>query len=657
MNVTDEGDGSRVQAPTGAGRDQSARQSMPKVGHDQLMALIDHTSSVIYMRKADGRYLLVNREYERLFGLRREDIVGLTDHDLFPQEVADAFRENDRQALAGGVPIQLEEFVPGDDGVRTYLTVKFPLIDAAGVPYAVAGISTDITERSRAVAALRDSEERFRLLAEHAQDIIFRYRLGSAPAMEYLSRAVESITGFAAEDYYADPRLLVSRIEPEDRLMFEQSWQAPRSGTTTVRLRRRDGEVVWIEQRASAVTDDAGELVAIEGILRDVTERMAAEQERSELEQQLRQAERLDSLGQLAGGVAHDFNNILAVISGYADMLIDELGDDHPSRPDAASIKQAAARGTALTRQLLLFSHSEPSKAELLDLNAVASEMLLLLDRTLGEDIELSTVLTPDLPPVVMDRSKFEQVLMNAVLNARAAMTSGGRLTISTSLEHGGEGGNLVSLTVADTGTGMTPEVLARAFEPFFTTKGRGSGTGLGLATTYGVVTEAGGTISLESKVGCGTTLRVRLPASDEDAPTTGPAVTEASGLAGNGQRILVVEDEEAVRDIVCRLLLKAGYKVFAAQHPAEALRMCRDDALAFDVLVTDVIMPGMSGTQLSAELRRDRPGLPVLFMSGYTSGPAPGGQELPADAPLIRKPFESHVLLKEVYQLATERA
>ncbi|WP_229074187.1 PAS domain-containing sensor histidine kinase [Actinoplanes sp. DH11] len=632
------------------------RSPLAEIGRDQLMALLDHTSAVIYMRDADGRYLLVNREYERLFHLRREEIVGLTDHDLFPLDIADAFRQNDLEALAGGVPVQMEEEAPGEDGSsRWYITVKFPLIDDTGRAYAVAGISTDITKRVRAEAAMRDSEERFRLLAEHAQDIIFRYRLEPDPGMEYLSRAVESITGRRAEEFYADPGLIRESVVTEDRPLFEQSWRAMRPGTIAFRMRRAAGDIVWIEQRASTVTDDSGRPVAVEGILRDVTERIAAERERAELEQQLRQAERLDSLGQLAGGIAHDFNNILAVISGYADMLVDELGEDHPGHADAAGIKQAANRGSALTRQLLIFSRSEPSRPEILDLNAVASDMQRLLARTLGEDIEFGTDLAADLPPVVMDRSKLEQVLMNAVLNSRAAMPDGGRLTIATSLEQTA-GERQVCLAVIDTGCGMTPEVLARAFEPFFTTRGRGSGTGLGLATAYGVVTDAGGTISLESEPGRGTTLRVRLPAGAAAAPGVSPPAPVSPVRSGAGRRVFVVEDEEAVRDIVCRLLRKAGYVVAAAPHPAEALRMCREDGLTFDMLLSDVIMPGMSGTQLAAELRRERPDLPVLFMSGYTSGPAPGGQAMPPDAPLIHKPFDSQTLLDEVHQLLAQR-
>jgi PAS domain S-box-containing protein len=508
--------------------------------------------------------------------------------------------------------------------------------------------AADRRHRRRAEAALRDSEERFRLLAEHAQDVIFRYRLVPAGAMEYLSPAVESITGHPPRHFYANPELIFELVDPEDRPTLEESWRSSRPGTLTVRWRGSGGAVAWIEQRAIAIPDDAGRTVAVEGILRDVTERVLAERQRAVLEQQLRQAERLDSLGQLAGGIAHDFNNILAVISGYSDILTEELEPDHPCRPDAEGIKQAATRGSGLTRQLLIFSRLEPSQPETIDLNTVAADMQRLLTRTLGEDIELSTVLAPGLPAITMDRSKLEQVLMNAVMNARAAMPSGGRLTIATSVE---PDASSVRLTITDTGTGMTPEVAARAFEPFFTTKGRGRGTGLGLATAYGVVTDAGGTITLESQLGRGTTVLVRLPAGAAPA-TAGPVAAAPVPAMGDGQSVLVVEDEDAVRDIVCRILAKAGYRVHAAADPQQAVKMCLTDDLAVDVLLSDVIMPGMSGTQLAAELRRSRRDLPVIFMSGYTSGPAPGGQELPADAPLLRKPFETDQLLHTLHRI-----
>ncbi|XVV13863.1 response regulator [Actinoplanes sp. CA-131856] len=566
------------------------------------------------------------------------------------EDVLDQVREHDLE-----IPFLLVSGQIGEETAASLMRAgarDFVLKDRlARLAPAVQRELTEAAERRQhrhAEAALRESEERFRLLAEHAHDIIFRFRLHPAPAMEYLSPAVEQITGHPPEDFYADPALIFRLVDPEDRHALEQSWRSAQPGTLTMRWHCHDGRVAWIEQRASAVTDADGQPIAVEGIMRDISKRVRAEQERAEMEQQLRQAERLDSLGQLAGGIAHDFNNILAVISGYAAMLSEELGPDHPLHPDSQAIEQAAARGSGLTRQLLIFSRLEPSRPETLDLNAVATDMQRLLGRTLGEDIELRTTLSLDLPPITMDRSKLEQVMMNAVMNSRAAMPSGGRLTIATGVDR--DTGH-VCLTITDTGSGMPPEVAARAFEPFFTTKGRGKGTGLGLATAYGVVADAGGTIGLESAPGEGTTVRVCLPPAEVTAPAATLISRPAAG-SGQGRSILVVEDEDGVRDIVCRILRKAGYVVHAAGDPLEALRMCREDNLTFDALLSDVIMPGMSGTQLAAELRRTRPDLPVLFMSGYTSGPAPGGQELPADAPLLHKPFQTEHLIGALHQL-----
>jgi PAS domain S-box-containing protein len=507
--------------------------------------------------------------------------------------------------------------------------------------------AADRRQRRDAQSALRDSEERFRLLAEHAQDIVFRYRREPIPALEYLSPAVTDIVGYTPEELYADPTLIFALVEPEDRDGFEASWRSSEPDPLTVRWRRRDGGLAHMEQRASAVRDPAGRIVAVEGILRDTTERVLADQERGRLEHQLRQNERLDSLGHLAGGVAHDFNNLLAVITGYCGMVVDALEPDDPSIADMEGIRKAAERGASLTRQLLIFSRLEPSRLETVDLNVVVSETRELLSRTLGEDIQFVTRLDQELRSVTVDRSKMEQVLLNLVMNARAAMPEGGELTITTENcdEVVAVGGVAVQLCVTDVGTGMEPEVAQRAFEPFFTTRPKGQGTGLGLATAYGAVTDAGGVIELDSEPGRGTTVRVCLPASTDQPVAVAPTASEPS--AGNGESVLLVEDEDAVREVVLRILTRSGYRVREVSSPLEALRIFGTGREHFDVLLTDVVMPGMSGTQLASRLRELRPDLPVLFMSGYTTGPAPGGHELPSDGSLLHKPFDRPSLLE----------
>ena len=518
----------------------------------------------------------------------------------------------------------------------------------------------------QAQAALRDSEERFRLLAEHAQDVIFRYRLVPEPRLEYISPAVIAVTGYQPAELYADAGLVFAMVEPDDRERFESSWRSPDPPALVVRWRRRDGRLVWIEQRAVGISDAAGHLIAVEGILRDVTDQLIADQERERLDRELRHSERLDSLGRLAGGVAHDFNNLLAVITLYAADVAAALPADHPARSDVEKISHAADRAAALTRQLLMFSRLDPSLPETLDVNAIVTDIERLLHRTIGEDIEFQTRLQPGLRPVTIDRSKIEQVIVNLVMNARAAMPHGGELHIETAdvvLANAAMAAVVIAdvplgsthqvrLTVTDTGCGMTPEVAQRAFEPFFTTKGPGQGTGLGLATVYGAIKEAGGEISLRSEPGRGTTVEVLLPAAD--SAVTKPEVARSTPRPGAGEAILVVEDETAVREIVVRVLIRSGYQALPAATAMEALKMCANPVVRIDALLTDVIMPEMSGPQLVERVRDVRPALPALLMSGYTAGSLPGAQELGADLPLIRKPFDAATLLRHVRDLLT---
>jgi signal transduction histidine kinase len=369
--------------------------------------------------------------------------------------------------------------------------------------------------------------------------------------------------------------------------------------------------------------------------------------ERRALQQQLRQAERLDSLGRLAGGIAHDFNNLLAVILGHADLALADLPDDDPHREGMAVIRELAERGAALTRQLLVFSRQEPLNPEILDANEVVADTERVLRGAVGEDIEFTTRLAPGLWPVRIDRSELERLLLNLVANSRRAMPHGGALTIQTANVPGDRA--MVRIVVADTGTGMSEEVKGHAFEPFYTTDSA-NGTGLGLSTAYGVVKAAGGEIALFSRPGGGTTVRIDLPAR---LAATGVAEPAAPALErGHGERLLIVEDDDAVRDLVGLMVRRGGYQAVCLPTPAaalDAITRAGTSAEPFDALVTDMVMAGMTGIELARAARERVPGLPVLMMSGYTAGTVPGGTAIPEGMALIRKPFSRQALLHAV--------
>ena len=511
-------------------------------------------------------------------------------------------------------------------------------------------------EQRRTRSALRTSEERFRLLAEHVHDVVFRYLLGPNPRLEYISSAVASMTGYPPEQLYEAPELIFAMAEPEDRARMAESWRTPPAHPLVMSWRDADGFTKWIEQRAVAVLDEQGQSVAVEGILRDITAQTLAVIERESLERQLHQVERLDSLGQLAGGVAHDFNNLLGVISGSAEFLLDALDPADPNRADVHSINDAARMAAALTRQLLIFSRLQPSKPEIIDVGEVVADTERLLRRTIGADIEFVVQTEPDVDLVTIDRSRLEQIILNFVVNARAAMPDGGRLTISTAVADDHDAalhnpdlapGRFVRLTVTDTGCGMSPEVAQRAFQPFFTTKEPGKGTGLGLATAYGAVREAAGTIALESDVGKGTRISIYLPSAARSQARASTAVV-ATGPHSKGETILVVDDNDALREISKRILVRAGYQVTEASTRDDAVRLGGDTDLELDMVLADVVMPGITAHEMIDAIRVHRPGISVALMSGYAD-PTRGGRLLAEDIPIIAKPFSAATLLREV--------
>ncbi len=439
---------------------------------------------------------------------------------------------------------------------------------------------------------------------------------------------------------------------PERMRRFREGRPGPMGAVTTT-VRRRDGTEIPVESSVALVDTAQGRLVV--AVVRDLTERALAEQEKARLraEAHVHRSQRLESLGQLAGGIAHDFNNMLGVIVNYANFVIEEAESPRPDlkmiAADARQVIRAGERGTDLTHQLLSFARREVVRPQVLDLNTVITEVEEMLRRSIGEHITLIFRPEPDLPPVTCDRGQIEQLLVNLVLNARDAMPSGGNLVIDT-----GRHDDQVRLRIGDAGKGMTPEVVERAFEPFFTTKASGEGTGLGLATVYGIVSQAGGEVAITSEPGLGTTVTVLLPVSSSSAdslpvepepePEPEPVLTH-----GHGETLLVVEDEAALRDVAGRILSAAGYHVLTAECGTQALDLAAAHDGAIDLLLSDVIMPGMLGKEVAERITGARPDTRVLYMSGYAQPVLHSQGTLDPGVELLEKPFTANDLLTAV--------
>jgi PAS domain S-box-containing protein len=489
-----------------------------------------------------------------------------------------------------------------------------------------------------------------------------------------VNREAERVFGYDRVELLGEPveMLVPARVRSEYLAQRERYFRDPTTRALGSGLEfhglRKDGAEFPLDIAVSPLGTGEGTTAIV--VVRDLSEAKEFERRRDEelaratREARIAQSRRLESLGQLAGGVAHDFNNLLGVILNYAEFVADELEEGTSAHTDVVEIRKAAARATDLTRQLLIFSRREVVKPTPVDLNEVVRDVGRLLRRTLGEHVEL--VLNPGqgLPAVLADPGQIEQVLVNLAVNARDAMPDGGRVRIETrEVELDGDflrehpelsPGRYVRLTVADDGVGMEPEIAARAFEPFFSTKSKGEGTGLGLATVYGIVTGAGGQISVYTEPGEGTVFRVHLPAVDSPVPTG--SSEPADDLTSLGERVLLVEDEDAVRDLAKRILTEAGYWVTATSAGSDALALLEDPKREFDVLISDVVMPGMRGVELARRAAKLRPKLPVLMMSGYTTPLDEADRVAIAEAPLLEKPFSRRDLLGEVHRLLDDR-
>jgi two-component system cell cycle sensor histidine kinase/response regulator CckA len=641
----------------------------------RLAAIVQSSHDAVIGETLDRVITSWNPGAERLYGYSAAEMIGRHVDVLIPQERRAAERDI-QDAIVRGDRVeayQAERF--RKDGSRIGVSIMLsPITDPNGTIVGVSRASRDITGQQRADA-------RFRRLLEAAPDAMV---CADADGQIVLVNAqAERLFGYGRDELIGQPvEILVPDAvragHPAHRAAYAVDPQ-PRPMAESLELsgRRRDGSTFPAEISLSAIDTDGAILVS--AAVRDVSERMElqaerqwlrTQTERDRLERQLLQSQRLESLGQLAGGVAHDFNNLLAVISNYAAFVSKEVAkapqeEWRSVRQDIEQIELAAGRAAGLTRQLLAFARRDVVQPRALNLNQVIEGIQELLGRTLGEQVELSADLAAELGPVLADPGQIEQVLVNLAVNARDAMPAGGKLMVSTAstdvdADHsasrvGLEPGRYICLKVSDTGTGMPQEVIDRAFEPFFTTKANGEGTGLGLATVYGIVTQAGGYVQIYSEPGLGTTFTILLPQSGQPAQEASPEPQLTQG--GHGETVLVVEDEAAMREVTHRILASNGYQVITAVNGLDAIRVAASHPGDIDVLVTDVVMPKMFGQESAERIRALYPAVKVLFMSGYTHGVLDTQGVLEANVNLIEKPFTESSLLAKLHEVMSGRS
>ena len=600
-------------------------------------------------------------EIHRIFGLAPQEFgatyeaflasVHPDDREFVKKSVNEAFYEKK--------PYNIDHRIVLPDGSERLVHERAEVtFDEAGKPTRMVGTVYDITERKRAEDALRKSEERFRRIFYDSQvgmtltTADTRFVQVNKAFLNMLGYTEEELLGLSVSkivhsDDWQDHLPVAEQVEKGELDFFEHE----------KRLLHKRGHEILCLTSVSIIRDNTGKILFSLGQYIDLTERR-------KLEEQFRQAQKMEAIGRLAGGVAHDFNNLLMVMRGYTELLLNRLKPNDPLRSNAEEIQKAADRATSLTRQLLAFSRKQMLQPRVLDFNTVAADMEKMLRRLIGEDIELVTALDSALGRVKADPGQIEQVVMNLAVNARDAMPQGGKLTLETSNVELTEAfarqhpevtpGPYVLLAVSDTGCGMDAETQTRVFEPFFTTKEKGKGTGLGLSTVYGIIKQSGGYIWVHSEAGQGTTFEIYLPRV-EDAVTADQEEQVTSQPPSGSETVLLVEDEAPVRKLAREFLQSTGYTVLEAEGPVEALQLSQQHQGPIHLMVTDVVMPKMSGQDLARSLAPQRPEMRVIYISGYTDNFAGRDGVVSENTIFLQKPFSLGELARKVRETLEE--
>jgi PAS domain S-box-containing protein len=600
-----------------------------RAGEEQYRLVTESVPVLISAFDNAGRCRFANLAHESWFGASASELAGKTIDEILGEDVARRIRER-KDRLMGRLQVSFDAEITIANGAKRQVSATcVPQFSEDSSFDGFFLVATDITDRKRAEIEVRRSQARLARAQSIAQ--VGSWELDPATMLFEFSEEACRILDLSCEDKSHIPAAQVmARVSSRDRERVEAVIGRALQTGTPVDLEHAlvpsDGSERIVRVQSEAQVEN-GKLVRVTGTIQDVTEYR-------HLEDQLRQAQKMEAIGQLAGGVAHDFNNLLSVIGGYTELALAKTSESDPIGEYLLEIRTAGERAAALTRQLLAFSRRQRLQPQVLSLNAIVEELEKLLRRLIGENISLVTNLDPSVHPVTVDAGQMEQVIINLAVNARDAMPGGGTLTIETAEvsvpapapENSPAGPGIYTvLRVIDTGIGIPPEVQPRIFEPFFTTKEQGKGTGLGLSMVYGIVKQSGGEITFDSAPGRGSTFSVLLPVTQRDEPATS-AKPVAPAARGN-ETVLLVEDEDAVRSLVTVLLRRFGYNVLTASHPDEAIRMMEEHGASVQVLLTDIIMPGMSGTEMAEQVRRLRPGLKVVFKLAHDFGAGTDGQ------------------------------
>ncbi|HEX5400180.1 MAG TPA: PAS domain S-box protein, partial [Verrucomicrobiae bacterium] len=651
--------GSAVERALREARERGQRKQVEhelRESEHRFRRMLENLQLIAMTLDREGRITFANDYLLRLTGRTRSEVLGADWFELFLPETGTGLKELFLEHLAlNKISAHRQNPIQTARGeLRDILWNNMPLRDAAGNIVGTASIGEDVTERKRAEAALRESEEKFRQIAENIREV-FWLTDPVKRQMLYISPAYEAIWGRSCQSLYDSPQTWLEAIHPDDRERIHQAALTKQEGgeyDETYRILRPDGSVRWIHDRAFPVRNESGAIYRVVGVAEDVTNQR-------KLEEQFHQAQKMEAVGQLAGGVAHDFNNILAVIQMSCELIKTEGKLSAAQSEFAEGISDAARRAAALVRQLLLFSRRQIMQQRDLDLNEIVNGLSQMLRRIIGEDVNLELRLRSGSLPVHADAGMLEQVLMNLAVNARDAMPGGGRLCIETGekdvdadharLHPDASPGRHVWFAVSDTGQGIPPEIVPRIFEPFFTTKQPGKGTGLGLATVFGIVKQHRGWISVRSEPGAGTCFQIFFPAG-ASAPPQKSAPVARRKAGGGPETILVAEDDRVLRGLTRITLEGQGYRVVEAASGAEAVKLWPGHCREIGLLLTDLVMPdGMSGQQLALRFLQDNPMLKVVYMSGYSPEAAGRELELRVGENFVRKPCTPNQLLETV--------